>query len=47
LVLQRGYAWLVDGAGHTLTSPDQTRPGQSVHATLAGGVLDLMVPQRD
>ena len=43
LVLQRGYAWLVDEDGKTITSPDQTRAGRQVHATVAGGTLELLV----
>ena len=46
LVLQRGYAWLTDGAGRTITSPDQTHGGQSIRATVADGTLDLLVPVR-
>jgi len=46
LVLQRGYAWLVDEAGHTITDPGQTRAGQRLLATLASGTLELQVPQR-
>lgn len=44
LVLQRGYAWLADEDGRTITSPEQTRAGQLVHATLAHGSMDLRVP---
>ena len=43
LVLQRGYAWLSTAEGHTITSVQQTRPGQSVRATLADGTVDLTV----
>jgi exodeoxyribonuclease VII large subunit len=46
LVLQRGYSWLVDGAGHTITSADQTRPGQVLRATLASGRLDVQVREQ-
>jgi exodeoxyribonuclease VII large subunit len=46
LVLQRGYAWLTDDAGHAITSVGQTRPGQAVQATLADGTVDLSVTQR-
>ena len=46
LVLQRGYAWLTDEQGRTITRPDQTRAGQVVHATLAAGSMDLLVPAR-
>lgn len=44
LVLQRGYAWITDEQGHTITSPAQTRAGQTVHATVAHGVIELRVP---
>jgi len=47
LVLQRGYAWLTDDAGHTITRPEQVQPRQNVHAALAGGRLDLLVPARE
>jgi len=43
LVLQRGYAWLTSSDGATITSARQTRPGQSLRATLADGVVDLTV----
>jgi exodeoxyribonuclease VII large subunit len=43
LVLQRGYAWLTDGDGKTVTSVLQARPGQALQATLADGKLDLKV----
>ncbi len=43
LVLQRGYAWLADAHGHTLTSVTQVNPGQPVCATLADGELNLTV----
>jgi exodeoxyribonuclease VII large subunit len=47
LVLQRGYAWLVDGQGRTITEPASARPGDRVRATLASGVLNLQVPEQD
>jgi len=46
LVLKRGYSWLVDEQGHTLTDADQARPGQWLHATLAQGSLDVQVRER-
>ena len=47
LVLQRGYALLVDAAGRPVTSVQQTHPGQSLVATLADGEVALTVaPQR-
>ncbi len=46
LVLQRGYAWLTDDAGHAVTSARQTHPGQALQATLADGTVDVSVTQR-
>ena len=43
LVLQRGYAWLSDGDGHTVTRAGQLAPGDAVRATLADGTVDLTV----
>ena len=43
LVLQRGYAWLADADGQTISSVHQTRPAQQVRATLADGTLDMTV----
>jgi exodeoxyribonuclease VII large subunit len=43
LVLQRGYAWLTDAKGVTVTDATKTRQGQSLHATLAKGQLDVTV----
>ena len=43
LVLQRGYAWLVDGTGQTVTRARQVHPGQRVRATLVDGVICLTV----
>ena len=43
LVLRRGYAWLSDAQGHTLSSVHQLAPGQAVRATLADGAVDLTV----
>lgn len=43
LVLQRGYAWLSNQDGDTITSVRQTRVGQSLRATLVDGELDLTV----
>ena len=47
LVLARGYAWLVDGSGTTITDPAQTHTGQRLHASLARGRLDLEVQARN
>jgi len=43
LVLRRGYAWLSDSKGQTLSSVAQMAPGQVVRATLADGEVDLTV----
>ncbi len=43
LVLQRGYAWLADAQGHTITSVLQTHAGQPLTATLADGTVDVTV----
>ncbi len=43
LVLQRGYAWLTDDAGHAITRVAQAEPGQAVRAVLADGALDMRV----
>ena len=42
-VLERGYAWLSDEQGHALTRAAQLQPGQAVQATLADGVVPLVV----
>ena len=46
LVLLRGYAWLADADGRAVTSTQQARPGQSIHATVADGTMELRVPAR-
>lgn len=46
LVLQRGYARLMDEQGHAITSARATHPGQAVRAALADGTVDLTVAQR-
>lgn len=46
LVLQRGYAWLSDEQGRTITRVGQTRAGQALQATLADGKVDLTVAPR-
>jgi len=43
LVLLRGYAWLSNPEGQTITSVKQTQIGQSLRATLADGQVDLIV----
>ena len=43
LVLQRGYAWLTNTQGGTITGVGQTGVGQALRATLADGELDLTV----
>jgi exodeoxyribonuclease VII large subunit len=42
-VLDRGYAWLSDEAGHALTRAGQLSAGQHVQATLADGTARLVV----
>ena len=46
LVLQRGYALLVDESHSPVTSVHQTHPGQFLVATLADGEVDLTVAPR-
>jgi exodeoxyribonuclease VII large subunit len=46
LVLQRGFAWLTDDQGVAICSVEQAKVGQSVHATLADGVVDLTVSSK-
>jgi len=43
LVLQRGHAWLATPNGDTITSVQQTSPGQPLRATLVDGTVDLQV----
>ena len=43
LVLQRGYAWLQDAQGNTISKIVQAQPGFSVRATLADGTVDMLV----
>ena len=43
LVLRRGYAWLQDTQGRTVTSVLQAHPGQALQATLVDGTVDLTV----
>ena len=43
LVLERGYAWLSDANGKTLTSVTQASSGQAVQATLKDGALEMQV----
>lgn len=47
LVLQRGYAWLTDAQGRTITRVGQTHAGQALQATLADGKVDLTVSPRE
>ena len=47
LVLQRGYAWLHDCDGQTISSVRQTHPGQMLQASLADGQVDLTVSHPD
>ncbi|GLS13012.1 exodeoxyribonuclease 7 large subunit [Hydrogenophaga electricum] len=43
LVLERGYAYLTDGTGATVTQVAQVHTGQALTATLADGALALAV----
>ena len=43
LVLQRGYAWLSDEHGQTVSTCQQTYAGQAITATLVDGAVDLTV----
>ena len=42
-VLQRGFAWLVQGSGQALTRISQVHPQQALTATLVDGTVDLRV----
>ena len=42
-VLQRGYAWLTDSNGKTVTTVAQVQTGALLKATLSDGVVDLRV----
>jgi exodeoxyribonuclease VII large subunit len=44
-VLERGYAWLGDAQGAAVTSVRALSAGQTVHATLADGMVDLSVTE--
>ncbi|MES2412732.1 MAG: exodeoxyribonuclease VII large subunit [Pseudomonadota bacterium] len=46
LVLTRGYAWLSDTEGRTITSARQPVTGQALKATLVDGEVDLTVSAR-
>jgi exodeoxyribonuclease VII large subunit len=43
LVLERGYAYLTDEAGNTISRTTQTQPGQVVRGTLSDGQINLTV----
>ena len=43
LVLKRGYSWLSDAEGRTVTTVRQLAVGAMAHATLADGTIDLTV----
>ncbi len=47
LVLQRGYAWITDAQGHTVTRADQVHTGQTLLATLAHGAIDIRVGESE
>jgi len=43
LVLQRGYAWVVDATGVTVTDAKKTKTGQGLQVTLANGQIYVTV----
>jgi len=43
LVLQRGYAWVQDASGVTVTDAKKTKTGQGLQVTLAKGQIDVTV----
>ena len=45
LVLQRGYAYLSDEMGNTISRTNQARPGQALRATLSDGQIGLSVDE--
>ena len=42
-VLQRGYAWITDSQGRTVSRTNQVEVGQALQATLVDGKVDLTV----
>lgn len=46
LVLQRGFAWIADEQGRTISRTGQTFAGQALQATLSDGKVDLTVLPR-
>lgn len=46
LVLQRGYSWLLDAQGHTVSSVAQVEGGDALTGVLADGELSLRVATR-
>jgi len=46
LVLQRGYTLLQDASGRSITASCQVQSGQTLHARLAQGQLEVCVTQR-
>lgn len=45
VVLRRGYTWLTDGQGQTVSTVAQVQVGDPLRATLADGEVDLQVRQ--
>jgi exodeoxyribonuclease VII large subunit len=43
LVLQRGYAWLVDESGQTISAAEKAKVGKMLQASLANGTLEVQV----
>ena len=46
LVLERGYAWLLDADGVTVSSVHQLKLGDTLRAKLQDGEIDLQVGQQ-
>lgn len=46
LVLRRGYSWLLDAKGRTVSGVAQVEPGDAIRGVLADGEIDLLVTAR-
>lgn len=42
-ILARGFSWVRDGSGRTISSADGVSPGDKIEVHLADGVLDATV----
>lgn len=47
LVLQRGYAWITDAHGRTVTGAAQVHAGDRLRATVAQGSIDMRVIEKE